>query len=70
MNEEPTILSELLNVLHEEELIRLAYRLRRAGKLLSSFALDHQLAERLAQRSHFSGTTPPPVTPQNAPGPS
>jgi hypothetical protein len=53
MNEEPTILAELLGVLHEEELIRLAYRLRRAGKYLAGVALDHELAERLADARHL-----------------
>jgi hypothetical protein len=55
MNEIPTILSELINILHEEELIRLAYRLRRAGKYLASFALDHELALRETQRTRLGG---------------
>jgi hypothetical protein len=77
MNEEPTILRELLNVLHEEELIRLAYRLRRAGKALTPTIysaigqLNRELAIREAQSEViFGGTADPPVTPQDAPGPS
>jgi hypothetical protein len=63
MNEETTILRDLLDIFHEEDLIRLSYRLRRAGKYLASFALDHELALRETQRTHFDGTANPPVTP-------
>jgi hypothetical protein len=57
MNEAATILSDLLNIFHEEELIRLSYRLRRAGKLSSSLALSSELALREAQDNKRPATT-------------
>jgi len=43
---DPIILNELLAILEEEELIRLAYRLRRAGKEAASLTLEHELGLR------------------------
>jgi len=43
---DPAILNDLIAILQEEELIRLAYRLRRAGKEAASLFLEHELGLR------------------------
>lgn len=71
MNEQPTILSDLFAVLYDEDLIRLAHRLRRKGKYLSSFALDHELALREARATAIDTLPNHPLErPQIDPGAS
>ncbi len=54
MNEQSTILSDLIDALNEEELIRLEHRLSRADKQLAAIALRHELYLReLAERQAF-----------------
>jgi len=54
LNEQPTILADLISALNDEDLIRLEHRLSRDGKQLAAIALRHELYLReLAGREVF-----------------